>query len=155
MVFEFFQIPLYRELLQSLQDVSLEQSGDGLNGESVGYYREGNDEYTVKVKLVNGKKEGEAEVLKNGKPNITMEYKSGLLDGKIEIVDEYGKTKVIGSVFDDEEDGLFKIYENSVRVWVGYYVRGNAYSELTECAFLKGYYMERRLEDDSILSIAQ
>ena len=133
----------------------MEQSGDGLNGESVGYYREGNDEYTVKVKLVNGKKEGEAEVLKNGKPNITMEYKSGLLDGKIEIVDEYGKTKVIGSVFDDEEDGLFKIYENSVRVWVGYYDEGEAYSELTECAFLKGYYMERRLDDDSILSIAQ
>ena len=63
MVYSFLLDPLNRRLLQSLQEVSVEQSGDGLNGESVGYYREGNDEYTVKVKLVNGKKEGEAEVL--------------------------------------------------------------------------------------------
>ena len=155
MVFEFFQNPLYRELLQSLQKASVEQSSDGMNGESIGHYTEGNDEYVMKVKLVNGQREGEAEILKNGKPDIKMEYSNGYLNGRFESVDEYRNVKVIGRMKNDRENGLFKVYVNSVRVWVGYYVMGNAYSELTECAFLKGYYMERRLEDDSIISIAQ
>lgn len=155
MVFESFPNSLNWKLIQSLQRVSVKQSNDGVNGESIGHYRKGNDEYTIKVKLVNGRRQGEAEVLKNGKPNIRMEYDYGFLNGKINIVDEYGNVELIGRMVYEREHGLFKIYENSVRVWVGYFVKGKAYSELTECSFLKGYYMERRLEDDSILSIAQ
>lgn len=155
MVFESFPNLLNRELIQSLQKDAVKQSSNELNEERIGYYREGNDEYIMKVKLVYGQREGEAEVLKNGKPSIKMEYDYGYLNGKLEIVDEYGNVELIGRMKNDRENGLFKVYENSVRVWVGYFLKGKAYSELTECSFLKGYYIERCLEDDSILSIAQ
>ena len=155
MVFESFPNLLNRELIQSLQKDAVKHSSNELNEERIGYYREGNDEYIMKVKLVYGQREGEAEVLKNGKPSIKMEYDYGYLNGKLEIVDEYGNVELIGRMKNDRENGLFKVYENSVRVWVGYFLKGKAYSELTECSFLKGYYIERCLEDDSILSIAQ
>ena len=57
-----------------------------MNGESIGHYTEGNDEYVMKVKLVNGQREGEAEILKNGKPDIKMEYSNGYLNGRFESV---------------------------------------------------------------------
>ena len=42
------------------------------------------DTYDMKVKLVNGKREGEAIMLKNDAPFIKMVYSNGVLNGPVE-----------------------------------------------------------------------
>ena len=62
---------------------------DGLNGDCLVHYKGEHSEYQLMATLVNGKREGEAIILKNCIPIQKCNYKNGVLTGKAEELDEW------------------------------------------------------------------
>ena len=69
---------------------STEKPDDGLNGDCTVHYAGKHTKYEMTVKLVNGKREGEATIVNNGMPYLRLEFKQGSLTGVVERMDESG-----------------------------------------------------------------
>ena len=128
---------------------------DGSNGDCVVHYEGKYEGYTMKVKLVNGMREGEATIFKENNVYMKLNYRNGELNGAVERMDKLGRIKMRGFLVDGKEDGLFREYCSSVLVWVGYFHSGRRYSVLRKSAHLDGYYEERSVGNGEILSIAK
>ena len=84
-----------------------------------------------------------------------MEYKNGVLNGLMEVMDESGEVKLRGRLVKGKEKGVFKEYYKSMIVWMGYYRNGERYSVLRKSVHMSGYYEEWSVSDDRLLSIAR
>ena len=137
-------------------EASIEKPADGLNGECIVLFSGKYSDYKMKVKLVNGKRNGGALIVNDGVPYLNFEYTNGVMTGYVERLNKYGLIDLKGHVINGVESGLFVEYDNSKKVvWRGYYRNGARYSEVVKSEKMKGYYDERSVATGSLLSIAQ
>ena len=148
--------PTRKEFLWDFEEASAEKPADGLNGECIIHYKDEYNGYTMKVKLVNGKREGKAVIYnEDGSPYLRLNYEDGILNGTIEVVNKEGEVFMRGHLVNGIEKGLFREYANSLLTWVGYYREGYRYSSLRKSAYLKGFYEEYSVKSGKLLSIAE
>ena len=141
--------------LSGFVEKSIELPNDGLNGECRVVFGGDHSDCEMKVNMVNGKREGEAMIMKNGKVYYRVEYGSGKLNGLIERLDEDGNVELKGHLMAGVERGLFKEYNMGTLTWMGYMNEGEYYSTVLESEYTKGLYVERRRDTGAIVSIAQ
>ena len=70
--------------LSGFVETGMEKPADGLSGDCIVHYSKYFGSYDMKVKLVNGKREGEAIMLRNDVPFIRLVYSDGVLNGPVE-----------------------------------------------------------------------
>ena len=139
----------------SYNEGTIDKPADGLNGDCVVHYKKEFEGYTMKVKLVNGKREGEAIVLKEGTIQMKLNYRDGKSNGKVEVMDDSGGVQLRGCLLNGRLHGLTKEYSNSLLIWAGYYRDGEIYSVLRRSTHIDGYYEERSVYNGRLLSIAE
>ena len=146
----------YTGFLSGSAESSFEKPMDGLNGQCVVHYAGEYRNCQMHVQLVNGKREGEAVVLKDGIPYLKLEYWDGELTGYLVKLNNRGAITLRGHLVNGVESGLFAEYnDNAYVTWRGYYRNGGRYSVLVRSERLGGYYEERSVDTGSLLSIAQ
>ena len=137
-------------------ETSAEMPPDGLNGECVIHYGGDHRKYEMIVTLVDGMRNGRALLAIDGVPYMNLEYRNGVLTGKVERLNQYGIVDLRGRVTNGVESGLFQEYDDNKRMtWRGYYRNGQRYSEVVKSEKRKGYYEERSADNGSLLSVAQ
>ncbi|KAK8820052.1 hypothetical protein WA538_002150 [Blastocystis sp. DL] len=153
---EFVNDTLNGGFLCGFVEASVEKPTDGLNGACVVHYAGQQRKCKMKVKLVNGMREGIGTILKKGAPFIQVEYHHGLVTGTVCRMDDYGVVEMRGQLLNGMESGLFEEYDDNEKVvWRGYYRDGKRYSEVMKSEQLEGYYDEKSAENGRLLSIAQ
>ena len=153
---EFVNDTLNGGFLSGFVEASVEKPADGRNGACVVHYAGQQHKYKMKVKLVNGMREGIGTILKKGAPFIQVEYHHGLVTGTVCRMDDYGVVEMRGQLSNGMESGLFEEYDDNEKVvWRGYYRNGKRYSEVVKSEQLEGYYDEKSVENGRLLSIAQ
>ena len=114
-------------------EASEEKPADGLNGNCIVYYGGAYSLYEMRVKLVNGKREGEAILLSDGVPFIRLEYSNGELSGVVEQMNDYGQIILRGHLVNGVENGLFEEMDEAGKViWRGYYRNGKRYADWSD-----------------------
>ena len=136
-------------------EANVELPPDGLNGDCIVHYSGQHANYSMKVKLLNGIREGDAVLLNNGIPYLKLVYKNGVLTGTVERFNQIGIIDLKGQLVNGIETGLFTEYDDNKIVWRGYYRNGVRYSVLTKSDTLDGYYDERSVSSNSLLTTAQ
>ena len=137
---EFVNDTLNGGFLSGFVEASVEKPADGLNGACVVHYAGHQGKYKMKVKLVNGMREGIGTILKKGAPFIQVEYHHGLASGTVCRMDDYGMVEMRGQLLNGMESGLFEEYDRSDKVvWRGYYRNGKRYSEVVKSEQWEGY----------------
>ena len=109
----------------------------------------------MKVKVVNGKREGEAIVWKKGERYWRLTYRNGIVDGVVEKMGKYGNVKLRGMLVKGVERGLFEEYKFGIVFWRGYYRNGEKYSEVVDSERGGRWCEERREGSGELLSIAE
>ncbi|KAK8801638.1 hypothetical protein WA588_005924, partial [Blastocystis sp. NMH] len=110
----------------------------------------------MKLKLVNGLRDGEALIVNDGVPYLKLTYKNGVMTGNVERLNKYLITELKGSVVNGDERGLFEEYDRNKKVvWRGYYRNGRRYSEVVKGRRGGRWYEERSVENRKLLSIAE
>lgn len=127
---------------------------DRLNGECVIHYKCRSMTYEMRVKLVNGKREGEAIIYRETEPYITVTYFHGQLTGNVTRMDESEHVNLRGYLINGVESGLFHIF-NSMAPTMAYFRDGKPYSILLPSYKKAGYYEERSIDTGEVLSVAQ
>ena len=139
-----------------LIESSVEKPIDGLNGNCIVRYGNKDSKYMMRVKLVNGLREGMGTIMKEGVPFIQIQYHNGLVNGPVRRMDDYGVINLKGHLVNGRECGLFEEYDRKETVvWRGYYQNGQKYSEVKRDSSMEGYYVEYRVLDGEVLSIAE
>ena len=133
----------------------IERPPDGLNGDCVIHYVGKCDGHEMRARLVNGKREGKATIFNKGVLFMILNYKDGRLNGEIKKLNQYGGIQMKGTLVNGEKNGLFKEYSDEVLTWMGYYRKGERYSVLRKSIHMNGYYEERSVKSNELLSIAE
>ena len=141
--------------LSEYVEESVERPADGQNGDCVIHYGGQHSDCAMHVKLENGKKEGEATILKNGQKFMRMEYKDDALTGSVERMNGSGQIVLKGNVENGMESGIFQEYNGEELLWKGYYRNGKRYSDMEKSSRKLGWYEERSVEKRTLLSIAK
>ena len=129
---------------------------DEADGEHTSHFDGKYEDCEMRVKVVNGKREGKAVIYnEDGSPYLRLNYEDGILNGTVEVVNKEGEVFMRGHLVNGIEKGLFREYANSLLTWVGYYREGYRYSSLRKSAHLKGFYEERCVKTGKLLSIAE
>ena len=112
--------------------------------------------YVMNVNMVDGKREGIAIISLKGKKHWKLEYRNGELNGMVERYCRNGRVVLRGHCRNGVEVGLFKEYglDGNI-VWRGYYRNGERYSKVIKSVTRIGFYEERRVSDNQLLSIAE
>ena len=97
----------------------IEKPVDGLNGDCVIHYQGDYEGYTMKVKLVNGMREGEAIILNGDVVWMKLNYKDGRLNGLVTKMNSSGLVELQGTLVDGIRNELFKEYRDGVLIWMG------------------------------------
>ena len=119
---EFVNTELNGGFLSGFVEASVEKPADGRNGECIVHYSGQYSDFVMKVKLVNGLRDGEALIVNDGVPYIKLAYKNGVMTGNVERLNKYLITELKGSVVNGDERGLFEEYDKNKKVvWRGYY----------------------------------
>ena len=142
--------------LSGFVEASVEMPADGLNGDCIVHYSGQYSNYTMRVELLNGIREGDAVIMKGDIPYMILMYMNGVLNGNVERLNQFGTTDLKGQLVNGVETGLFvELNDNRKVVWRGYYRNGMRYSELTKSDTLDGYYDERSVSSKSLLTTSQ
>ena len=141
--------------LSGFVEASVEMPADGLNGDCIVHYSGQYSNYTMRVKLLNGIREGEAVIMNDDTPYLKLVYRNGVLTGNMERLNQFGTTDLKGQLVNGVESGVFTEYSDNEVVWRGYYRNGVRYSELTKSDTLDGYYDERSVSSKSLLTTSQ
>ena len=142
--------------LSEFVEGSVERPADRSNGECIIHYSGEHSKCKMRVKLVNGKREGVATILDDGAPFIRLTYRNGVLTGNVERMNQWGMVGMRGHLVNGVESGLFEEYDRNEKVvWRGYYRKGKRYSEVVENSKVKGYYDEESVESGVLLTTAQ
>ena len=141
--------------LSRFVEASVEKPADGRNGECIIHFSGQYFDSVMKVKMVNGKREGIAEIAMDGIPYIKLEYRNGRMTGIVERMDDKGVIELKGHLIDGRESGLFEEARGGKVVWRGYYRNGERYSEVVKSRRGGRWYVERRVGSGEVLSIAE
>ena len=141
--------------LSGFVEASVEMPPDGLNGDCIVHYSGQYSNYTMRVKLLNGIREGEAVIVHDETPYLKLVYTNGVLTGSVERLNHFGTTDLKGQLVNGVESGVFTEYSDKEVMWRGYYRNGVRYSELTKSDTLDGYYDEKSVSSKSLLTTAQ
>lgn len=142
--------------LSDFEEVDIRGPSDGLNGDCTISYGGRYRDCTMRVKLVNGKRDGDAVILKDEVPFIKLKYWNGMLMGTVERLNEEGMVELRGQLVNGKECGLFEEYDDCGMVsWRGYYRSGKRYSEVVKNYIMTGFYDEWREVDRQLLSTAR
>lgn len=133
----------------------IDKPPNGLYGDCTVHYGGDHSMYKMKVKLNNGKRDGDAVILKGDAPFLKLEYRNGTLTGDIVRVNDYRMIDLRGRLVDGVESGIFQEYDGDTVVWRGYYRNGRRYSEVMMSAEMEGYYDERSVADGELFCVAQ
>ena len=153
---EFLNTELNGGFLSGFVESSVEKPADGRNGECIVHYSGQYSDCVMKVKLVNGMRDGEALIVNDGVPYIKLTYKKGTMTGTVERMNQYGIIDLKGQAVNGIEKGLFIEYgDRKKETWRGYYRNGRRYSEVVRSERVKGWYEERSVENRELLSIAE
>ena len=147
--------PVRKGFLRDFVEKSVDLPPDGRNGECFVHFER--FAYTMNVQMVNGKREGMA-IIRGGKYSscTKVEYRNGELSGIVEQCCYDGTLQLRGHLVNGIETGLFTEYDHYGNVvWRGYYRNGEAYSEVLKSKTMKGFYEERDMISNELLSIAQ
>ena len=135
---------------------NIELPPDGLNGECIVHYSGEHSNCEMRVMLSRGKRKGIGTIMKDGVPFIQIEYHYGMSNSPVYQLDNHGKVVLKGELINGVEHGLFVEYGKRNKViWRGYYRNGVRYSELTKSDTLDGFYDERSVFSNSLLTTAQ
>ena len=96
--------------LRDFVEGRIEKPSDGLNGDCIIHYTGQYSDYLMKVKLVNGMREGEALIVKGDSPYIKLEYRNGKMAGTVKRMEMDGRVELVGELIDGMESGLFIEY---------------------------------------------
>ena len=107
---EFVNTELNDGFLSGFVESSVEKPADGRNGECIVHYSGQHSGYVMKVKLVNGMRDGEALIVNDGVPYIKLTYKNGVMTGTVERMNQYGIIDLKGQSVNGIEKGLFIEY---------------------------------------------
>ena len=111
--------------LSGFIEASVEKPSNGLNGDCTVHYSGQRSTYTMKVRLVNGVREGEAVIVNDGIPYLRLEYNQGSLTGVVERMNGSGVVDMRGHLLYGVESGFFEEYDSSNNViWRGFYKNG-------------------------------
>ena len=81
---------------------------DEADGEHTIHFDGKYEDYEMKVKVVNGKREGKAIVWKGGERYLIVTYRNGVVDGRVERMDRKGDVELRGVLVKGVESGLFE-----------------------------------------------
>ena len=81
---------------------------DETDGEHTIHFDGKYEDYEMKVKVVNGKREGKAIVWKGGERYLIVTYRNGMVDGRVERMDGEGDVELRGVLVKGVESGLFE-----------------------------------------------
>lgn len=81
---------------------------DEADGEHTSHFDGKYEDCEMKVKVVNGKREGKAIVWKGGKRYLIVTYRNGMVDGRVERMDRKGDVELRGVLVKGVESGLFE-----------------------------------------------
>ena len=118
---------------------------DETDGEHTIHFDGKYEDCEMKVKVVNGKREGKAIVWKRGKKYLTVTYRNGVVDGMVERMNRKGDVELRGVLVNGVESGLFEEMRGGEVVWKGYYRNGERYSEVVKSRRGGRWYVERRV----------
>lgn len=104
--------------LYGFVEESVEIPVDGLNGECIVHYGGEYSMYTMRVKMVNGVREGEAMIRNDDVLFMELTYANGSLTGQVRRYATDGRIEMRGQLRNGVERGLFKEYDaNGKVVW--------------------------------------
>ena len=141
--------------LSGFVETGLEKPADDVSGDCIVHFSRYIDTFDMKVKLVNGKREGEAIMLKNDASFIRLVYSNGVLNGPVERMSNQRFVEVHDYLKNGMEQRVFRGYDSDSVIWMGYYRSGNRYSDLIKSKSMRGWYEERNGMDYFLISIAQ
>ena len=107
---EFVNDTLNGGFLSGFVESSVEKPADGRNGECIVHYSGQYSDCVMKVKLVNGMRDGEALIVNDGVPYLKLTYKNGVMTGSVERMNQYGIIDLKGQAVNGIEKGLFIEY---------------------------------------------
>ena len=81
---------------------------DEADGEHTSHFDGKYEDCEMRVKVVNGKREGKAIVWKGGERYLIVTYRNGVVDGRVERMDEEGDVELRGVLVKGVESGLFE-----------------------------------------------
>ena len=109
-------------------EVSIEKPDDGLNGDCIVHYGGEHSQCVMRVRLVNGVRDGLAMIVNDGMPYLRLEYRKGSLTGIVERFSEYGFVELRGRLVNGIEEGLFEEFDkNRKLIWNGLYQNGRRF----------------------------
>ena len=112
--------PTSHGFLSGFIESNVELPPDGLNGECIVHYGGEHSKYEMIVTLVDGKREGDAMIINDGKPYLKLHYERGSLTGVVERLNEDGLVEMSGHLENGVESGLFVEYDRGKKVvWIG------------------------------------
>ena len=133
----------------------IDKTANGLNGNCIVHYGGDHSMYTMMVKLENGKREGDAMMLKGDIPFLKLEYTNGVLTGNIARMNDAGLIDLRGRLIDGVESGIFQEYDGAKVTWRGYYRNGKRFSEVVRSEEMEDYYNERDVMNGELLCVSQ
>ena len=107
---------------------------DETDGEHTSHFDGKYEDYEMKVKVVNGKREGKAIVWKGGERYLIVTYRNGVMDGRVERMDGEGDVELRGVLVKGVESGLFE----EVREWRVVFGGGKEWERRTENGLVSG-----------------
>ena len=81
---------------------------DEADGEHTIHFDDKYEDCEMRVKVVNGKREGKAIVWKGGERYLIVTYRNGVVDGGVERMDGEGDVELRGVLVKGVESGLFE-----------------------------------------------
>ena len=141
--------------MSGFKEIHVECPPNQQNGNCIIFYGDEHKNCVMKVSLANGKREGEALVLRNKVPFMKLKYVNGMLMGRVERLNREGTVEMRGQLVNGKEWGLFEEYNANGKIcWRGYYRNGKRYSEVVPNVIGNGFYDERRVTDGKLLTTA-
>lgn len=140
-----FEKPSPCPFLYGFDVTSMENPSDGSNGERILHYGGKYLDYSMKITVKNGKKEGKGVIRRKDKtPYMALEFVHDVPEGEIIQYNEYEKKTLRGHLAKGKETGLFIEYDgNDQIVWTGLYRDGKRYLRLTETTRGSSIYEEK------------
>ena len=81
---------------------------DEADGEHTSHFDGKYEDCEMRVKVVNGKREGKAIMWKGGERYLIVTYRNGVVDGRVERMDRKGDVELRGVLVKGVESGLFE-----------------------------------------------
>ena len=107
---------------------------DEADGEHTSHFDGKYEDCEMRVKVVNGKREGKAIVWKGGERYLIVTYRNGMVDGRVERMDRKGDVELRGVLVKGVESGLFE----EVREWRVVFGGGKEWERRTENGLVSG-----------------